>query len=243
MRIQSCLRACLAAAVCVTAGLPNATADDAPGMVRMIDFQPTRVQQTGFLGATSTPAPADCGALGCGTIGCGECEGCQVVEGCPACCNSGDCDSCQGNCNNCPCGCCGTDGGSALGRMFGGSKRRCTCDYCEHCGKGTSQGSGQGCKTLFGSLFGNMAPSGHGNQGSPLCGKYQITYANQPSYADARDGQAWGAQGYGMPITVPTAPVVRYSYNYSHGTPASRLTPLSTYNPATSPQPLFLQSW
>ena len=88
-----------------------------------------------------------------------------------------------------------------------------------------------------------MTPSGDCNQGAALFGKYQITYANRPAWADARDGQAWAAQGYGMPVTVPAAPVVRYSYNYSHGTPASRLTPLSTYNPSTSPQPLFLQSW
>jgi hypothetical protein len=218
MRIQSCLRACLAAAVCVTAGLPNATADDAPGIVRMTDFQPTQIQQTAFLGEASTPDAAGCGALGCG-----EGEGCQVVEDCSECCDSGGCDS--GGCQSCPCGCCGTDSGTAFScilRMFGCSTARgCTCDYCEYCGKGT----------------------GHCNQGSPLFGHYQITYANQPSYADARDGQAWGARGYGMPITVPTAPVVRYSYNYSHGTPASRLTPLSTYNSATSTQPLFLQSW
>jgi len=120
--------------------------------------------------------------------------------------------------------------------MFGGSKSRCSCDSCDYCGKGKSG-------TLFDVLFGCMTPSGDCNQGAALIGKYQITYANQPSYADARDGLAWGAQGYGMPITVPTAPVVRYSYNYSHGTPASRLTPLSTYNPATSPQQLYLQSW
>lgn len=213
MRIQSCLRACLAAAVCVTAGLPNANADDAPGIVRMTDFQPTQIQRTAFSGETPTPVAADCGDLDCG-----EGEGCQVAEDC---CDSGGCESCKG----CPCGCCGTDGGttfSCIMSMFGGSTRSCcTCDYCEYCGKGT----------------------GNCDQGSGLFGHYQITYANQPSYADARDGQAWGARGYGMPITIPAAPVVRYSYNYSHGTPASRLTPLSTYNSATSPQPLYLQSW
>jgi hypothetical protein len=227
MRIQSCLRACLAAAVCVTAGLPNANADDAPGIVRMTDFQPTQIEQTAFLGETSTSVAADCGASDCV-----EGEGCQVVDDC---CDSGGCDSggcdsggcdsgvCE-SCKSCPCGCCGAHSGTAFScilRMFGCSTKRCTCDYCEYSGKGT----------------------GHCDQGSGLFGHYQITYANQPSYADARDGQAWAAPGYGMPITIPTAPVVRYSYNYSHGTPASRLTPLSTYNSATSPQPLFLQSW
>jgi len=77
----------------------------------------------------------------------------------------------------------------------------------------------------------------------PHCGCYHITYAHDPRYSDARDHQAWAAQGYGMPMTVPTAPIVRYSYNYSHGTPASRLTPTSTYNPVTSPRSLFHQSW
>lgn len=92
-------------------------------------------------------------------------------------------------------------------------------------------------------LFGWMVPSGCCGQGCPPFGKYHVTYADQPDYADPRDGQLYGAQGYGMPMTVPLAPNVRQQYNYSWGVPASRLTPISNYNPMTSPQPLYHQTW
>ena len=122
--------------------------------------------------------------------------------------------------DGCGCGCRGNDGGWCL---FRSAKSRCSCYSCSYCGKGCNGSASR--------------------EGVALFGKYQITYASQPSYADPRDNKAWAAPGYGMPMTVPTAPLVRYSYNYSHGTPASRLTRLSTYNPSTSPQPLFLRSW
>lgn len=92
-------------------------------------------------------------------------------------------------------------------------------------------------------LFGWMIPSGCGGQGCPPFGKYHVTYANDPAYADARDGQAYGAQGYGTHMNVPMAPNVRQSYNYSWGTPASRITPIGQYagpGPATAGQH---QSW
>ena len=92
-------------------------------------------------------------------------------------------------------------------------------------------------------LFGWLIPSGGNGQGAPPIGKYQVTYADQPDYADPRDGQIYAAQGYGMPMTVPLPPNVHQQYNYSWGIPASRITPISTYNPQTSPQPLYHQSW
>ena len=92
-------------------------------------------------------------------------------------------------------------------------------------------------------LFGWMVPSGCCGQGCPPFGKYHVTYADDPGYADSRDGQAYGAQGYGVPVTVPLAPNVRYSYNYSWGTPSSRLTPVGQYDPQTTPQSLYGQSW
>lgn len=250
MRIQRCTSAWFATAVCMMVGLSFANADDAPGIVRMTDYQPNPVQQTGFTCNHKSNSGGCCGDS------CGESACCpSVSDCCPAavgctnageCCPSGGCDS---GCNStngshsggCGCGCCGREPCSLLGKMFGGPKSRCSCDSCEYCGKGCRRHCGSG--TLFDCLFGSMTPSGACCQGAPLCGKYQITYADKPAYADPRDGQAWGAQGYGMPITVPTAPVVRYSYNYSHGTPASRLTPLSTYSPVTSPQSLWWQSW
>lgn len=168
-------------------------------------------------------------------------EGCCVTGTCGTACDSGYAGSSYAAGATCSTGCgCGCPGNGCntgcLGRMFGGRAASCSCDVCDYCGKG--QGA-----TLFDRLFGCMTPSGACAQGAPLLGKYQITYAHQPDWADPRDSQAWAAQGYGMPITVPTAPVVRFTYNYSHGTPASRLTPLSTYNPATAPKSLYLQSW
>jgi hypothetical protein len=228
MRIQCCSQTWLAAAICVIAGLPFAAADDTPGVVRMTDYQSTQIRPIGFFTAT-----ADSENVDCVTIKCGEDECCSPVNSCSVpdnkCCE-GDCregrcdtdvDTCNVNCSGCGCGCSGKNNSCLLEKIFGGPKSRCSCYSCDYCGK-------------------RSEARGHG---APFCGKYQITYSHQPAYADTRDGLAWGAQGYGMPVTVPTAPVVRYSYNYSHGTPASRLTPLSTYNPATSPKQLFLQSW
>ena len=254
MRLQYCSLAWLAAVICVIAGLPFAAADDAPGFVRMTDYQPNEIHPTAFLRAT-----ADSEKVDCVTVECGEDKSCLPANSCSVpdddCsdddCSEGDCsegacdadndgcdadndgcdadndgcdaddDSCDANSRGCGCGCPGKTNGCWLGKLFGGAKSRCSCYSCDYCGK-------------------RSGASGHG---VPFFGCYQVTYSHQPAYADTRDGQAWGAQGYGMPVTVPTAPIVRYSYNYSHGTPASRLTPLSTYNPATSPKQLFLQSW
>ncbi len=45
-----------------------------------------------------------------------------------------------------------------------------------------------------------------------------------PGYADPRDAQIYAAQGAGVPVAVPLAPVVQYTYNYGWGVPSSRLT-------------------
>lgn len=79
--------------------------------------------------------------------------------------------------------------------------------------------------------FGFLIPTGCGGAGCPPIGKYARVYPNDPSYFDGRDGQAWGAHGYGVPVAVPLAPVVSHQYNYSWGTPASRLTPVSRIAP------------
>jgi hypothetical protein len=92
-------------------------------------------------------------------------------------------------------------------------------------------------------LFGWMVPSGCCGQGCPPVGHYSVTYADQPDYIDQRDTQLYGAQGYGMPMTVPLAPNVNHAYNYSAGLPASRVTHIGNYNPQTSVQPLYHQSW
>ena len=239
MRIQCCSPFWLATVICMVAGLPFAAADEAPGVVRMTNYQPTQIQPTGFFSVILEPVNDECGTVGCGESDCcpvpeTACDQtCEVKPG-QSCTDAGCSTGCDSG-GGCGCGCSGTENASLLGRLFGGPKTRCNCSSCGYCGKGSA--------TLSNAMFGCMTPSGASGQGAPLFGKYQITYSNRPAYADTRDGKAWAAQGYGMPVTIPTAPVVRYSYNYSQGTPASRLTPLSTYNPSTSPQELFLQSW
>ena len=75
--------------------------------------------------------------------------------------------------------------------------------------------------------FGYFIPTGGGGKGIPWTGHYSRVYPVNPYHTDARDGQAWAAQGYGIPMAVPLAPVVGHTYNYGHGIPSSRLTPVS----------------
>lgn len=76
--------------------------------------------------------------------------------------------------------------------------------------------------------FGYFCPSG---KGMPFHGCYSRVYPQDVNYFDQRDGQMFSAQGYGVPIAVPLAPVVGQTYNYGWGVPASRLTPISTLAP------------
>lgn len=75
--------------------------------------------------------------------------------------------------------------------------------------------------------FGYFIPTGNGGTGTPLFGKYHRVYPQDPGYFDQRDGQLYSAQGYGVPVSVPLAPVVGHQYNYGWGIPSSRLTPIS----------------
>ena len=59
-------------------------------------------------------------------------------------------------------------------------------------------------------------------------GQYQIAYPINPQHFDQRDGRIYAAQGYRIPMAVPTAPNVEHTYNYSWGLPASRITRMST---------------
>lgn len=107
--------------------------------------------------------------------------------------------------------------------------------FCEDCQK-WNHGFGCGCNDrrmleYFKCKFGYFIPTGNGGAGTPPFGKYYRVYPQDPNYFDQRDGQAWGAAGYGTPISVPLAPVVGHQYNYSWGTPASRLTPVSRIAP------------
>lgn len=74
---------------------------------------------------------------------------------------------------------------------------------------------------------GYFIPSGcHGHGCSPV-GYYGMVYPLNPYYVDQRDTNVYAAQGYGVPMSVPLAPVVRDTYNYGWGVPSSRLTPVS----------------
>lgn len=94
------------------------------------------------------------------------------------------------------------------------------CDACK-------SGSRDPMFEYFKCKFGFLIPTGCGGAGCPPFGRYARVYPQDPSYFDQRDGQVYGASGYGVPVSVPLAPVVSHTYNYSWGMPSSRLTPVS----------------
>ena len=53
-----------------------------------------------------------------------------------------------------------------------------------------------------------------------------VYYHMTPGYADPRDAQVYSAEGYGVPVSSPVAPVTGYMWNYNWNVPAARLTPL-----------------
>lgn len=206
------------------------------------------------------------GHCGCGSVSCGS-GACGCDTGC---CNSGGCDfgSCDyGNCNS---GHCRTGDYCSNGRVSRRMRRK--ADECDVCyGDDFDQRMwtlftracpDDGCtrwpkrwwrgqqlnylsrnQRLSNTLFGWLVPSGCCGQGCPPVGCYNVTYADDPGYSDGRDGgQAYGAQGYGVPVSVPLAPNVRQSYNYSWGTPSSRITPVGQYSAGTAQQSPY-QSW
>lgn len=79
--------------------------------------------------------------------------------------------------------------------------------------------------------FAYFHPMGNGGEGVPPFGCYHLVYAANPNYFDPRDGQIYAAQGWGVPMSVPLAPTVRHTMNYSTGIPSSRLTPISNVVP------------
>ena len=131
--------------------------------------------------------------------------------------SGGDCQYSSG----CPHGLGSRFGGRCPhGIGFGRICHDCRSGYCR------SQHS-QEMIDYFRCKFGYFIPTGGGGAGIPFAGQYSRVYPQDPHYFDQRDGQAWGAQGYGMPMAVPLAPVVGHTYNYGWGSPSSRLTPVS----------------
>lgn len=96
---------------------------------------------------------------------------------------------------------------------------------------GWGYNTGDDMLAYFQCKFGFLMPTGCGGAGCPPFGKYARVYPQNVQYHDQRDGQLWAAQGYGVPVAVPLAPVVGHQYNYGWGTPSSRLTPISRVAP------------
>jgi hypothetical protein len=111
--------------------------------------------------------------------------------------------------------------GNGYGHMYNG----------KHYKYGWNHDSGYSMVQYFRCKFGYFIPTGNGGAGAQFAGKYARVYPQDPSYFDQRDGQLWAAQGYGVPVAVPLAPVVGHQYNYSWGVPSSRLTPISRLAP------------
>lgn len=119
----------------------------------------------------------------------------------------------------------GPQGGCYGGDCYGGYGGPA---YGGDCYGGHCHGHGRsGFGAYMKSKFGYFVPTGNGGSGSPFIGGYHRVYPENPAYSDHRDNQVWAAQGYGVPVAVPLAPVVGHQYNYSWGMPASRLTPIS----------------
>jgi len=110
-------------------------------------------------------------------------------------------------------------------RLFGLFGNRCDHAGCRNCRGGGGDGS----------LGNRFLPNGCGGKGCPPWGTYQMVYPLNPDHCDPRDGQVHAAQGYGVPMAVPLAPVVRHQYNYSWGVPASRITHISNHAPHRVP--------
>ncbi len=188
-----------------------------------------------------------CAAVGCTPqSACGACpKGCAPAGSCKQGCNTTGGKICGGGCDRN--GCYGAGYQRRVTSLFAGAVPQNCCNnqsWATRWWRGQYQNYHGRNQRLANHLFGWMVPSGCCGQGCPPCGKYQVTYADNPGYADQRDnGQAYGAQGYGMPLSVPLAPTVRQSYNYSWGTPSSRITPLGSYTPQTSLRPLYHQTW
>ncbi|MCA9050036.1 MAG: hypothetical protein KDA89_14970 [Planctomycetaceae bacterium] len=167
----------------------------------------------------------------------GSCDNCEMCD------NGGSCDTCYGSCQDeCMYGC---GHQQRMCRLFAGATPPDGCTrWPRRWWRGQCLNFSARNQRLSNHLFGWMVPSGCCGQGCPPVGKYCVTYADDPGYADPRDTQqAYGAQGYGVPVTVPLAPNVRHSYNYSWGMPASRVTPQGSYVPQGTYQPLYHQTW
>ncbi|MFO1045726.1 MAG: hypothetical protein U0941_28420 [Planctomycetaceae bacterium] len=203
--LQKLVRASLVAGFGLVATF-NATAQESPGMVRITKPKTVEVQsareviQARFAHQSHGGGRSNCDC---------QASGSMTPSGCPHTgCPNGNCQF--GNCQHGNC-------------QFGG----CQFGGCNGCCNGCCNQNGRAMAEYFRCKFGYFIPTGAGGAGVPLAGKYSRVYPQDPYYFDQRDGQAWGAQGYGIPMSVPLAPTVGHAYNYGWGSPSSRLTPIS----------------
>lgn len=197
--LQKLVRASVVAGLSLVATLSAVAQEETPGIVRITKPSTASVTQAGF--RHGYRAQSDCN--------------CQTGN-----CQTGNCPN--GNCpnGNCDFGSTCQYGSGCYGNGWWGGCWGCnTCCHTRQCS--------QDMCNYFRCKFGYFIPTGAGGAGVPFCGKYARVYPQDPYYFDQRDGQAWGAQGYGVPMAVPLAPVVGHTYNYGWGVPSSRLTPVS----------------
>lgn len=188
----------------------EATADEDSGIVRVGHHVCTHEgcgHNTNCLEANGHACDGNChGSYQDGSLG--VCRSCRQRG--RLCRVNGDCDLCRQ--------------AGPLRKVFSHFGKRCSCDVCRsgfH-RDGYSDRHGVGTRVL---------PRGCGGKGCPLFGAYQMVYPVNPDHFDPRDGHVHAAQGYGVPMAVPLAPVVRHQYNYSWGVPASRITHISNHAP------------
>lgn len=207
--LQKLVRASLVAGLGLIATFSANGQEEAPGMVRITKPKTVEVQSPREIIQARFAHQGHGRFHGGGQSNCdcqtGDCQtgGCQTQGGCPH--------------GGCQFGACRHGGCQYGGCQYGG------CNGCNGC----CNQNGRAMAEYFRCKFGYFIPTGAGGAGVPLAGKYSRVYPQDPYYFDQRDGQAWGAQGYGIPMTVPLAPTVGHAYNYGWGSPSSRLTPIS----------------
>lgn len=123
---------------------------------------------------------------------------------------------------NCRCkSACGLDGGYGGGMV---SDWWCNQQYQSNCRRAYRN---QVFNAWIHNKLNYFIPSGCCGEGCPPFGEYKRVYAADPSYYDQRDTRLYAAPATGVPTAIPLAPNVRYQYNYSWGSPSSRVTPIS----------------
>lgn len=198
-----------AAAATVLLALASAACAAEPGVARISDTpELLPVSHQHCVTAPSCPAPAPCASHGCKDHCCDKIGHCRLrnLLRCPRLCHRDDChDPCdQGHCGH----------GLCRGLCHGcGAHGLCLGGLCSHCAYLHPCALLQSLKHYCGP---GLLPVGAYCRATPM----------NVNYFDVRDARVYAAQGFGIPVAVPLAPQVDFTYNYGWGIPASRLTPI-----------------